>query len=172
MSQVLLPEGFYTVEGPPEGFLNGMAREITGYWVGNEKYRLGNETDGTSIVYKYCSMAHFNKIEETETNTLAWISSYAGESEDDCRTMNIDPVTGDIFKNSTFISNVELPFYMYEVNYFQCIPASECNYDITPYLPDGFEVVATACGNHLKNSFLDRSENTCERYQISLVKDN
>jgi hypothetical protein len=60
----------------PVGFDPGMAAEIAGLWVGEEKY-----TDGF-MVYDYCSKALFSPSENG--NYLTWHGYYLGNSSETC----------------------------------------------------------------------------------------
>jgi hypothetical protein len=142
-----------------QGFAPGMAPELRGLWLGDEKYK--NE-DGS--ISPYCSRAIFYP-----ESWLTWEST----AESTCANAGAEPKSKTLGTNWT----IEIPAYIYRFRQKKCLPMNKCTENITqdhdPTDRDKFrtwEVRAKACGVHLKDDQLTNNTYTCEQYQVNLIR--
>lgn len=143
-----------------EGFSSGIAPEILGLWLGDEKYLLD---DGT--VEPYCSRAMFNP-----QGYLTWESV----PNSTCRDAGAYPKTKRAV--GRWFEKIQMPGYIYRFRQKTCLPMELCMEDVTldgdESDPDQFRdwtLEAKACGAHLKDDQLANNTYTCESYQVSLI---
>jgi len=161
----------------PEGFEIGMATELAGMWVGTELYMEGN------VTYPYCTNAAFMASTLSDSNYLYWYSVAQKDDTiqgDPCEVLGVDPLTGSVNNPSYYgMSSTGDPWepYLLDVKMRTCSSPAEdqCTYDVTTNEKfKDFEVVATACGAHLKEYLLQQEygsyRNVCELYQISRIE--
>lgn len=141
-----------------DGFEAGMAPELRGLWLGDEKYM---NLDGS--ISPYCSRAVFHK-----EGWLTWESVPTT-----CQAAGATPKSKRLGGNWT----IEFPTYIYRFRQKQCYPMDQCTEDITrdndrndtdKFLD--WRVLAKACGVHLKDDQLTEDAYTCEQYQVNLIR--
>lgn len=85
--------------------------------------------------------------------------------------MGVDPKTGDV--NSTdYFTDKFYPeeSYVLRVDYKACLLETDCSYDLTTSDEySDYEVIASACGAHLKEDLL-QAYFSCELYQINTIQ--
>jgi hypothetical protein len=140
------------------GFVKGLAPEIRGLWLGDEKFKI---EDGS--IAPYCSRAIFYP-----EGWLTWESMPST-----CAVAGAAPKSKSLGKNWT----IEFPAYIYRFRQKMCLPAAMCTEDITTDNDPkdtvqyrGWEVLAKACGVHLKDDQLTEDTYTCEQYQVNLIR--
>jgi len=146
-----------------EGFEDGMAAEIAGLWVGEEKYKDGE------IVYNYCSRALFQPSEYG--NYLTWHGYYLGFENETCADIGVNPMTGGV-DNPTYFTDSYDPeeSYVLRLDKKVCLLESDCTYDVTT--SDSFadyELMESSCGAHLKRDLMSEYY-SCELYQVNQIK--
>lgn len=143
-----------------EGYVMGMATELQGLWLGDEKYM---EEDGT--VNPYCSRAIFHP-----DGYLTWEGTNST-----CKDVNINQKFGTVKGN--WFEKVQLPSYLLKIRQRRCLPADMCDVDVTKrssrdkgdIVYGGWNLEAKACGESLKDDFLYEETYSCEQYQVSLI---
>lgn len=151
---------------PPEdselaGFDKGMAIELSGTWIGEEKWV---DVDGT--VYDYCSRALF-RASASSKNYLSWTSNYAGMANETCETLSINPKSASI---SDWYYESGAENLLLGDGYKACLTEADCSYDVTTSEGyEGFEVLGKSCGVLLLEDVLSESYD-CEVYQVTRVE--
>jgi hypothetical protein len=142
-----------------DGFEPGLAPELHGVWLGDEKYKA---EDGS--IEDYCSSAIFHP-----TGYLTW-ESVPGT----CQAAGTSPAKKRVGGN--WFELIEFPAYVYRFRQKKCLPKRMCGEDITKdHDPTdqttfkGWTVLAKACGAHLKDDQMTENTYTCEQYQVNLI---
>lgn len=150
----------FTPNDIQKGYKAGLAPELHGLWLGDEKYK---EEDGS--IGDYCSAAIFH-----QEAYLTWQSVPST-----CQAAGANPKQKTVTGN--FFEKIEFPAYIYRFRQKKCLSAKKCQNDITKdsdpldqYNFDGWEVLAKACGVHLKDDQLTENTYTCEQYQVNLIR--
>jgi len=154
---------------PQEGFEFGMAKEIEGLWVGEERWSNSTLEDRPyDIIYNYCSRALFNPT--NGKNLLTWEAAYLDDTDGSCENLNVDPLSGTVNGDLWFASLDPNAAFILQIEEKKCLPESKCDYDV---LSSGdfadFEVTAKACGAHLKRDQIYDNYYSCELYQTNLL---
>jgi len=152
------------------GYECGMAAEMNGYWVGEDKYRDSNQTacPGES---SYCSTALFDPRGMPPQNYFTFLSAYIGEGyEMGCMDVGVNSNTGDV--NGPWLRELDPNLnYIVQVEQKKCLPKEQCPYNVVTEsgLYDDYIILEQACISHLE---VDRLTNLfqCEQYQINLLQ--